>query len=52
MNRSKQIIGYAFFLLLSPCVVLGAVVYLIADAVVYGWKTAEEMMEGWNNEPF
>ena len=53
MNRFKEktttrlILGFMLFVLVSPLIVLGAVAYLIADATVYGWNLAEEIMEDW-----
>lgn len=47
MNRFKRIIGWAAFAVLVPFIAAGWVAYLIADAVLFGWEAAEEMMENW-----
>lgn len=41
----KRVFGWVGFVVLTPCVVIGALAYFIADACVFGWRTAQEWLD-------
>lgn len=43
----RRMLGWFLFLCLTPCMVLGAIAFLLCDATAYGWRQIEEFLEDW-----
>ena len=43
----KSTFGWCLFLLMTPLMAVGAVAYVLCDAVAYGWRMASEWFDAW-----
>ena len=43
----KRLFGAALFTLMTPLMALGAVAYVLCDAVAFGWRMASEWFDAW-----
>lgn len=43
----KRTFGWCLFLLMTPLMAVGAVAYVLCDAVAYGWRMASEWFDAW-----
>ena len=45
----KRVLGWSLFVVLLPFIGAGVMAYFVVDAVVFGWKMAEQWLEDWND---
>jgi hypothetical protein len=43
----KKVFGWALFTLMTPLMALGAVAYVVCDAVAFGWRVTSEWFDAW-----
>lgn len=44
----KKVFGWVGVVFLMPFIFAGVLAYFIADAVVFGWRHAEQWLEDWD----